>query len=41
MGEEELEDRIVEWPTKIPRRALRPPQQARAGRAAKRRSRKP
>jgi uncharacterized cysteine cluster protein YcgN (CxxCxxCC family) len=27
MGEEELEDRIVDWPTKIPRRALRPPSQ--------------
>lgn len=26
MGEEEFEDHIVDWPTKIPRRALRPPQ---------------
>ncbi len=25
MGEEELEDRIVDWPTKIPRQARRPP----------------
>jgi uncharacterized cysteine cluster protein YcgN (CxxCxxCC family) len=28
MGDEELEDRIVDWPTKIPRRALRPPAQS-------------
>ena len=28
MGEEDLEDRIVDWPTKIPRRALRPPRNA-------------
>lgn len=28
MGEEDLEDRIVDWPAKIPRRALRPPQAA-------------
>lgn len=34
MGEQELEDRIVDWPTKIPRQALRPPQKARAGRTA-------
>ena len=27
MGEAELEDRIVDWPTKIPRRALHPPAQ--------------
>jgi uncharacterized protein len=35
MGDEELEDRIVKWPTRIPKKAHQPPPQ-RAGGAARR-----
>ena len=35
MGEQELEDRIVKWPTRIPKKAHQPPPQARAAGAAR------
>lgn len=41
MGEAELEDRIVDWPTKIPRHALRPPAPKQAPKQAQKPVQKP